>query len=93
MVPVVDDNADATAKTRLPNTLKLVLVSVYYGLVQAALSLPFSLWPKKQSVSSLDDSYGDTIKSDELIVPDEKKTEVEQHQEQKKRYDVYHGPF
>jgi hypothetical protein len=41
MVPVAYDNADATAKPQLPNTLKLVLASVYDGLVQAALSLLF----------------------------------------------------
>jgi len=41
MLPVAYDNADATAKPQLPNTSKLILVSLYYGLVQTVLALIF----------------------------------------------------
>jgi H+-transporting ATPase len=39
MLPVAYDNADATTKPQLPNTLKLILVSLYYGFVQTAFTL------------------------------------------------------
>jgi len=41
MLPVAYDNADATAKPQLPNTTKLILVSLYYGLFQTILALIF----------------------------------------------------
>lgn len=41
MLPVAYDNADATAKPQLPNTTKLILVSLYYGIVHTALTLGF----------------------------------------------------
>lgn len=39
MLPVAYDNADATAKPQLPNTTKLILTSLYFGLVHTALIL------------------------------------------------------
>jgi H+-transporting ATPase len=41
MIPVAYDKASATAKPQLPNTLKLFLLSLYYGVVQTVLSLAF----------------------------------------------------
>jgi H+-transporting ATPase len=41
MLPVAYDNADATAKPQLPNTSKLILVSLYYGLIHTVLALIF----------------------------------------------------
>jgi len=41
MLPVAYDNADATAKPQLPNTTKLILVSLYYGLIHSVLALVF----------------------------------------------------
>ena len=41
MLPVAYDNADATAKPQLPNTTKLILVSLYYGLIHSVLALIF----------------------------------------------------
>merc|ERR1712048_1142584 len=41
MLPVAYDHADATAKPQLPNTTKLILLSLYYGLVHSALTLAF----------------------------------------------------
>ncbi|KAL3911479.1 MAG: hypothetical protein SGILL_007265 [Bacillariaceae sp.] len=41
MLPVAYDNADATSKPQLPNTLKLFLVSLYYGVVQTVFTLAF----------------------------------------------------
>merc|ERR1712238_563853 len=43
MLPVAYDNADATAKPQLPNTTKLILVSLYYGIVQTIFALIFLL--------------------------------------------------
>lgn len=39
MIPVAYDNAKATSKPQLPHTMKLVLVSLYYGLVQTVMTL------------------------------------------------------
>merc|ERR1712048_693236 len=41
MLPVAYDHADATAKPQLPNTTKLILLSLYYGLVHTLLALAF----------------------------------------------------
>lgn len=41
MLPVAYDNADATSKPQLPNTTKLLLTSLYYGLLHTGLSLIF----------------------------------------------------
>jgi magnesium-transporting ATPase (P-type) len=41
MLPVAYDRADATSKPQLPNTMKLLLMSLYYGLFQTGLSLIF----------------------------------------------------
>lgn len=41
MLPVAYDNADATAKPQLPNTTKLILTSLYYGLFHTAMTLIF----------------------------------------------------
>lgn len=41
MLPVAYDNADATAKPQLPNTTKLVLTSLYYGVVHCVFVLGF----------------------------------------------------
>jgi H+-transporting ATPase len=41
MLPVAYDRAEATSKPQLPNTLKLFLVSLYYGVIQAAFTLTF----------------------------------------------------
>lgn len=39
MLPVAYDNAKATSKPQLPHTMKLVLLSLYYGLTQTVLTL------------------------------------------------------
>lgn len=39
MLPVAYDNAKATSKPQLPNTLNLVLLSLYYGFAQTVLTL------------------------------------------------------
>jgi len=41
MLPVAYDNADATAKPQLPNTTKLILTSLYYGIVHSVFLLGF----------------------------------------------------
>jgi len=41
MLPVAYDNADATAKPQLPNTTKLILASLYYGILHTLLAIAF----------------------------------------------------
>jgi hypothetical protein len=41
MIPVAYDNADATAKPQLPNASKLVLMSLFYGVMNTGLALMF----------------------------------------------------
>ena len=41
MIPVAYDNAKATTKPQLPRALKLVLMSLYYGVFHTALALTF----------------------------------------------------
>lgn len=41
MIPVAYDNAKATTKPQLPNALKLVLMSLYYGVAHTAAALVF----------------------------------------------------
>jgi magnesium-transporting ATPase (P-type) len=41
MIPVAYDNASATTKPQLPNARKLVMMSLYYGIFQAAAGLVF----------------------------------------------------
>ena len=41
MIPVAYDNAAATKAPEIPNTMKLVLMSMFFGLVNAGLSLAF----------------------------------------------------
>jgi H+-transporting ATPase len=41
MLPVAYDRAEATSKPQLPHTLKLFLVSLYYGVIQTACTLAF----------------------------------------------------
>lgn len=53
MLPVAYDKADATSKPQLPNTLKLFLMSIYYGLFHTSLSLMF-VFTVSYSTSSMD---------------------------------------
>ncbi|KAL3917900.1 MAG: hypothetical protein SGILL_004495 [Bacillariaceae sp.] len=53
MLPVAYDNADATSKPQLPHTMKLFLMSSYYGLFHTALSLIF-IFSMSYSTSSLE---------------------------------------
>ncbi|KAL3925327.1 MAG: hypothetical protein SGILL_000484 [Bacillariaceae sp.] len=57
MLPVAYDNAEATSKPQLPNTLKLFLVSLYYGVIQTAFTLAFifALTNATNSFEPLDD--------------------------------------
>jgi magnesium-transporting ATPase (P-type) len=41
MIPVAYDNAKATTKPQLPNAKKLVVMALFYGMTQTALSLVF----------------------------------------------------
>ena len=41
MLPIAYDNASATSKPQLPNATKLVLMSLYYGILQSVFSLAF----------------------------------------------------
>lgn len=41
MLPIAYDNASATSKPQLPKASKLVLMSLYYGVLQSAFSLVF----------------------------------------------------
>jgi len=41
MLPVAYDNADATSKPQLPNTTKLILTSLYYGITHTCFTLAF----------------------------------------------------
>jgi len=41
MLPVAYDNADATSKPQLPNTTKLILTSLYYGVLHTGFTLAF----------------------------------------------------
>jgi hypothetical protein len=41
MLPVAYDRADATSKPQLPNTMKLLYMSLYYGLFHTSMSLIF----------------------------------------------------
>jgi magnesium-transporting ATPase (P-type) len=41
MLPVAYDRADATSKPQLPHTMKLLAMSLYYGLLHTSLSLVF----------------------------------------------------
>jgi len=53
MLPVAYDNADATSKPQLPNTTKLILTSLYYGVAHTCLTLVFlfGLSESKDSVN------------------------------------------
>ena len=53
MLPVAYDNADATSKPQLPHTMKLFLMSSYYGLFHTSLSLIF-IFSISYSTSSLE---------------------------------------
>ena len=53
MLPVAYDNAQATSRPQLPNTLKLLFLSLYYGLVQTGLSLLF-IFTLSYSTSSIE---------------------------------------
>lgn len=53
MIPVAYDKASATSKPQLPNTLKLTLVSLFYGLCQATFSLAF-IFSLSHSVTSME---------------------------------------
>lgn len=41
MIPVAYDNAQATSKPQLPNARKIVIMSLFYGVAQAAATLIF----------------------------------------------------
>jgi len=55
MLPVAYDNADATAKPQLPNTTKLILTSLYYGLVHTVMTLAFLFGMSEATPNSITD--------------------------------------
>jgi magnesium-transporting ATPase (P-type) len=64
MLPVAYDRADATSKPQLPNTMKLLFMSLYYGLLHTILSLIF-IFSVSYSTSSWEQEIDLTLCNEE----------------------------
>eukprot|EP00977_Amphora_coffeiformis_P012446 scaffold3077_cov162-Amphora_coffeaeformis.AAC.5 len=63
MIPVAYDNAKATTKPQLPRALKLVLMSLYYGIFHTVLALTFIF--SMDSSAHLNNSFDLTSECDQ----------------------------